>query len=199
MHAYPSPLLCWHPTSWPHLQKTQKYDPHHDYFSFEGADDNGGNRWVMTGLQPAIACGMPCSCPSRCLRPHATSFFSRFPAIRHVFSPPLNHAVYGTSLRPHLSAATAAAWPPFSCTWQRRRRAARRCSPRCELGRRLWGLLTAVEVGGMRRDPHGGGSGNKRWCWAARMGGTEGARVHRVPRASVHTAAEGRAGSSRPI
>ncbi|KAG2428882.1 hypothetical protein HYH02_014205 [Chlamydomonas schloesseri] len=25
-------------------EKTQKYDPHHDYFSFEGADDNGGNR-----------------------------------------------------------------------------------------------------------------------------------------------------------
>ncbi|GFR49100.1 hypothetical protein Agub_g10896 [Astrephomene gubernaculifera] len=25
-------------------QKTQKYDAHHDYFSFEGADENGGNR-----------------------------------------------------------------------------------------------------------------------------------------------------------
>lgn len=27
-----------------HYEKTQKYDPHHDYFSFKGADDNGGNR-----------------------------------------------------------------------------------------------------------------------------------------------------------
>lgn len=25
-------------------QLTQKYDPHHDYFSFEGRDENGGNR-----------------------------------------------------------------------------------------------------------------------------------------------------------
>ncbi|GIL58141.1 hypothetical protein Vafri_12998 [Volvox africanus] len=25
-------------------EKTQKYDPHHDYFSFEGRDANGGNR-----------------------------------------------------------------------------------------------------------------------------------------------------------
>lgn len=25
-------------------QSTQKYDPHHDYFSFAGRDDNGGNR-----------------------------------------------------------------------------------------------------------------------------------------------------------
>ena len=25
-------------------QKGQKYDAHHDYFSFEGADRNGGNR-----------------------------------------------------------------------------------------------------------------------------------------------------------
>ncbi|KXZ50174.1 hypothetical protein GPECTOR_17g810 [Gonium pectorale] len=25
-------------------EKTQRYDPHHDFFSFEGADDNGGNR-----------------------------------------------------------------------------------------------------------------------------------------------------------
>ncbi len=24
----------------------QRYDPHHDYFSFDGADDNGGNRLV---------------------------------------------------------------------------------------------------------------------------------------------------------
>jgi hypothetical protein len=26
------------------LQPTQKYDPHHDYFSFAARDDNGGNR-----------------------------------------------------------------------------------------------------------------------------------------------------------
>lgn len=29
----------------PHLkQDGQKYDPHHDYFSFAAGDDNGGNR-----------------------------------------------------------------------------------------------------------------------------------------------------------
>lgn len=27
-----------------HYEKTQKYDPHHDYFSFEAGEDNGGNR-----------------------------------------------------------------------------------------------------------------------------------------------------------
>jgi hypothetical protein len=26
------------------MQLTQKYDPHHDYFSHDGKDDNGGNR-----------------------------------------------------------------------------------------------------------------------------------------------------------
>jgi len=30
-------------------EKTQRYDPHHDYFSHEHSDDNGGNR-LLTGL-----------------------------------------------------------------------------------------------------------------------------------------------------
>ena len=35
-------MMWFDHTFW--LQLTQKYDPHHDYFSHDGKDDNGGNR-----------------------------------------------------------------------------------------------------------------------------------------------------------
>ncbi|GFH17723.1 hypothetical protein HaLaN_14415 [Haematococcus lacustris] len=58
------------------LLPSLQYSPHHDYFSFDGADNNGGNRYMrehVTCILPHAGChaltqGLTTSAVARTLR-----------------------------------------------------------------------------------------------------------------------------------